>query len=265
MKRFVSLALLILTILTFASCSSNDEMNYFSTKFKYHNLEITVTNVDEAKKEDEYLLTTITFSAKNTGEYEYDFYLDDIYLKNTKTGEKYECQTTLIDSLFQEVVEAGETEEYNVKFKLPSSVSSTKYVMYFDFGSLGSPAGKCALYYEDDEMIEVSNSEQEYIEEIKRMQSDIYNIMKVSIYDKLDGSMSYSYVQNSMDNAERQIKTKISTFDISLDLSSGTMFPKWICSVRLNDGNTYPLMYISVDLDSTYHLKHKYIGTYNID
>jgi hypothetical protein len=24
-------------------------------------------------------------------------------------------------------------------------------------------------------------------------------------------------------------------------------------------------MYISVDLDSTYHLKHKYIGTYNID
>ena len=25
--------------------------------------------------------------------------------------------------------------------------------MYFDFGSLGSSAGKCALYYENDEMI----------------------------------------------------------------------------------------------------------------
>lgn len=265
MKRFISLALLILAILTFVSCSSNDEMNYFSTTFKYHNLEITVTNVDEANKEEESLLTTITFSAKNTGEHEYDFYINDIYLKSTETGEKYECQTTLMDSLFQEVIEAGETEEYNVEFTLPSSISTTKYIMYFDFGSLGSPAGKCALYYENDEMIEVSNSEQEYIEEIKRMQSDIYDIMKVSIYDKLDGSMSYSYVQNSMDNAERQIKTKISTFDISLDLSNGTMFPKWICSVRLNDGNTYPLMYISVDLDSTYHLKHKYIGTYNID
>ena len=119
-------------------------------------------------------------------------------------------------------------------------------------------------YYENSDMIEVSNSKQEYLNEVKRMQSDIYNIMKQSIYDKLDGSMSYSYVQNSMDNAERQIKTRIPTFDISLDLSSGTMFPKWICSVRLNDGNTYRLMYISVDLNSSYRHSHKYIGTYNI-
>ena len=137
--------------------------------------------------------------------------------------------------------------------------------MYFDFGSFGSPEGKCALYYESGDMIEVSNSKQDYVNEIKRMQTDIYNIMKQSIYDKLDGSMSYSFIQNSMDNAERQIKTKIPTFDISLDITSETMSPKWICSVRLNDGNTYRLMYISVDLNSSYRVSHKYIGKYKID
>lgn len=169
-----------------------------------------------------------------------------------------------MDSFIEESIESGLTEDYNLKFTLPTSISEDKYVIYFDFGSFGSPAGTCALYYENGDMIEVSNSKQEYLNEVKRMQSDIYNIMKQSIYDKLDGSMSYSYVQNSMDNAERQIKTRIPTFDISLDLSSGTMFPKWICSVRLNDGNTYRLMYISVDLNSSYRLSHKYIGTYNI-
>lgn len=122
--------------------------------------------------------------------------------------------------------------------------------------------GSC---FASDETAETSDDQKEYMEEIKRMQSDIYDIMKQSIYDKLDGSMSYSSVQDSMDNAERQIKTKISTFSISLDISNGMTSPKWICSVRVNDGNIYPLIYISVDLDSTYHLKRKYIGTYNID
>ena len=119
----------------------------------------------------------------------------------------------------------------------------------------------CSIYQGSGTKVDVPKEERELL---KDMQSDIYKVMKEGIYDKLNGKMSYSSVQTSMDNAERQIKTKISTFNISLDLSDGTMSPKWICSVKLNSGNRYPLMYISVDLNSTYYVKHKHIGTYTI-
>lgn len=157
MKKLVAILISFLLLISLSACSSS-EMNYFNKSFKYHNLEITVTSVEESIDNNGNYSTTVSFSATNTGTHEYDFYLSDIYLKNAETKSKYDSKTSLLDALVEEVIDGGLTKNYDVKFTLPSSVSESKYIMYFDFGSLGSPAGECALYYEDGSMIDIENN-----------------------------------------------------------------------------------------------------------
>jgi len=157
MKKFITIIMSLVFLISLSACSSS-ETNYFNTPFKYHNLQITVTSVEEDIDNNGNYSTTVSFSATNTGTHEYDFYLSDIYLKNVETKSKYDSKTSLLDSLVQEVIDGGLTKKFDVKFTLPTSVSESKYIIYFDFGSLGSPAGECALYYEDGSMIDIESN-----------------------------------------------------------------------------------------------------------
>ena len=67
-----------------------------------------------------------------------------------------------------------------------------------------------------------------------------------------------------IDNAERQVKMQISTFNIYYDLSSGTYSPKWIGQVTTNNSKTYSLFYIQVQLSTNYKWTNKYMGKYDI-
>ncbi len=265
MKKLVLLTLVVTTLLLLASCSDNPEnsvFSYYGAPFEYEDLEITIVSVEEDNEDPDEILTTITFSAKNIGENESDFSLTDIYLKSIETNEKYKCKTSIIGTLFQASVGPGESHEYTIKFELPKSLSEEKYIMYFDFGY---PSARLALYYESGEMIEVYNPKTAQLERVKKLQSDMYDLIKKYAYDKIDGSLSYSDVQYLMDTIKYKLRQQTSEIDIYLDLSEGIWYPKWICYVILEDGSKCPLVYMNIELSSSYTPKHKHIGTYEIN
>lgn len=123
--------------------------NYFNESFEYDNLEITVTDVKEVDQENGSFSATITFFAKNIGKKTNSFDLDDVYLKNETTKEEY----TRAELFSHENIKVGESKEYKVKFTIPSSIASEKYILCFDFNS--DSHAKCALYYENGEMLKI--------------------------------------------------------------------------------------------------------------
>lgn len=150
MKKFVAFLMSLILLICFSACSST-KTNYYNMSFKYNDLEIIVTSVEESIDNNGYYDTTISFSVSNNGTQKYDLRSIDIYLKNAETKSKHNKNSI-------SVVRSEHTEDYKVNFTLPFSVGTIKYIMFFDFGSLGFTIGKCALYYEDDSMIEVENS-----------------------------------------------------------------------------------------------------------
>lgn len=140
----------LILLICLSACSST-KTNYYNMSFKYNDLEIIVTSVEESIDNNGYYDTTISFSVSNNGTQKYDLRSIDIYLKNAETKSKHNKNSI-------SVVRSEHTEDYKVNFTLPFSVGTIKYIMFFDFGSLGFTIGKCALYYEDDSMIEVENS-----------------------------------------------------------------------------------------------------------
>ena len=96
---------------------------------------------------------------------------------------------------------------------------------------------------------------------IKDLQSDVYSAYKTYVYDKVDGSMYYSDVDYMMQSVHRQLKSALPSLTMSMDPFAGTYFPKWIVSVTIS-GQTYPLVYIEIECNSSFKVQRKHIGTY---
>ena len=125
-----------------------DVKNYFNIPFKYDDLEITVTSVEETDCENGSFSAKVTFFVKNISDKTNTFDLDDVYLKNETTKQDY-TKTKLFS---HENLKAGESKEYSMEFTIPSSISSEKYLLCFDFADTEA---KCALYHENGELLKV--------------------------------------------------------------------------------------------------------------
>jgi len=155
---------------------------YFNEPFEYNELEIIVTEVKEIDLENGSFEETISFSAKNIGENTNSFDLDDVYLVNENTKEEYP-QAELFS---HENLESGETKEYEIRFTLPSSISSEKYILCFDFDS--DSIGKCALYYENGEMLTIETFKLYYDHNIQTLSSHFGDGLAAEILSSLEGT-----------------------------------------------------------------------------
>ena len=87
--------------------------NYFNIPFKYDDLEITVTDIEETDCENGYFSAKITFFVKNISDKTNNFDLDDVYLKNETTNQEY-TETKLFS---HEDLKAGDSKEYSMEIE----------------------------------------------------------------------------------------------------------------------------------------------------
>ncbi len=122
MKKFVAILMSLILLICFSACSST-KTNYYNMSFKYNDLEIIVTSVEESIDNNGYYDTTISFSVSNNGTQKYDLRSIDIYLKNAETKSKHNKNSI-------SVVRSEHTEDYKVNFTLPFSVGTIKFNIY---------------------------------------------------------------------------------------------------------------------------------------
>ena len=185
--------------------------NYFNESFEYDNLEITVTDVKEVDQENGFFSATITFFAKNIGEKTNSFDLDDVYLKNEKTKEEY----TRAELFSHENIKVGESKEYKVKFTIPSSIASEKYILCFDFNS--DRHAKCALYYENGEMLKIEPLKLYHDNNIQALSSHFETELAEEILSGLEKTNVLK--GNTHLNSDWIVKRDTNTFELYNDFS----------------------------------------------
>lgn len=185
--------------------------NYFNESFEYDNLEITVTDVKEVDQENGFFSATITFFAKNIGEKTNGFDLDDVYLKNEKTKEEY----TRAELFSHENIKVGESKEYKVKFTIPSSIASEKYILCFDFNS--DRHAKCALYYENGEMLKIEPLKLYHDNNIQALSSHFETELAEEILSGLEKTNVLK--GNTHLNSDWIVKRDTNTFELYNDFS----------------------------------------------
>ncbi len=282
MKNIIIFFILcICTVFSFVGCNVSSPTYYINETMPYEKIDITVNNLKCIKNNnpdsDRYGLfeLTISFTLKNNKTKDFDFSFDDIYIKTADKGEKYEYTPTgkslgniISDYFLGEVIIAGATETYDILFYVPYSLEEKKYIMCFDWGFFSEEQeyylylrdGTNANYEDKNESEEETTTE--FIQTLTNLREDIYTIFKQYVYDQITSGMYYSDAQKLVDNAERQCKSALSQLNVYLDLSNGTYYPKWIVSVTAD--KTYPLVYVEVELTTSYKCSHKHIGRYDI-
>lgn len=185
--------------------------NYFNESFEYDNLEITVTDVKEVDQENGFFSATITFFAKNIGEKTNSFDLDDVYLKNEKTKEEY----TRSELFSHENIKVGESKEYKAKFTIPSSIASEKYILCFDFNS--DRHAKCALYYENGEMLKIEPLKLYHDNNIQALSSYFETELAEEILSGLEKTNVLK--GNTHLNSDWIVKRDTNTFELYNDFS----------------------------------------------
>ena len=185
--------------------------NYFNESFEYDNLEITVTDVKEVDQENGSFSATITFFVKNIGEKTNSFDLDDVYLKNETTKEEY----TRAELFSHENLKVGESKEYKVKFTIPSSIASEKYILCFDFNS--DRHAKCALYYENGEMLKIESLKLYHDNNIQALSSHFETELAEEILSGLEKTNVLK--DNTRLNSDWIIKLDTRSFEIFIDFS----------------------------------------------
>lgn len=185
--------------------------NYFNESFEYDNLEITVTDVKEVDQENGFFSATITFFAKNIGEKTNSFDLDDVYLKNETTNEEY----TRAELFSHENIKVGESKEYKVKFTIPSSIASEKYILCFDFNS--DRHAKCALYYENGEMLKIEPLKLYHDNNIQALSSHFESKLAEEILSGLEKTNVLK--DNTRLNSDWIVKRDARSFEIYIDFS----------------------------------------------
>ena len=113
----------------------------------YDGIQIVVNSVSEEKysgKLDGYKLT-VKFSMKNTTKEDFDFSLDDIYIKTESTESKYERSATWDNFWDNQTLIPGGKYDFEVVYKVPYSLSDENYIMFFDLRYLHS-ISQCKLY-----------------------------------------------------------------------------------------------------------------------
>ena len=185
--------------------------NYFNESFEYDNLEITVTDVKEVDQENGSFSATITFFVKNIGEKTNSFDLDDVYLKNETTKEEY----TRAELFSHENLKVGESKEYKVKFTIPSSISSEKYILCFDFNS--DSHAKCALYYENGEMLKIEPIKLYHDNNIQALSSHFESKLAEEILSGLEKTNVLK--DNTHLNSDWIVKRDTRSFEIYIDFS----------------------------------------------
>lgn len=115
----------------------------------YDNVDIVVTAVYESPYSSEkfhgYTLK-VDFSIKNNDSEDFNFDLDDIYIKTEDRDEKYERVVYLDGSLFfDESIIPGGTYNYTLSYHVPYSIEQKNYIIYFDLKFLHS-ISQCKLY-----------------------------------------------------------------------------------------------------------------------
>jgi hypothetical protein len=158
----------------------------------------------------------------------------------------------------------------------PTSVKSAQneftrfQIICFDWGFFSIEKEYYLCLRDDTNASYENETETESEEEINtdlvqtliNLREDIYTIFKQYVYDQITSGMYYSDVQKLVDNAERQCKSALPQLNVYLDLSNGTYYPKWIVSVTAD--KTYLLIYLEVELTTSYKCSHKHIGRYDI-
>lgn len=185
--------------------------NYFNESFEYDDLEITVTDVTEVDQENGSFVATITFFAKNIGEKTNSFDLDDVYLKSETTKKEY----NRAELFSHENIKAGESKEYKIEFSIPSSISSEKYILYFDFNS--DHHAKCALYYENGEMLKIEPIKLYHDSNIQALSSHFETELAEEILLGLEKTNVLK--ENTHLNSDWIVKRDISTFELYNDFS----------------------------------------------
>ena len=214
-SRFIIVMIVIVLFAVIVLCNWLPTLfvkpNYFNESFEYDNLEITVTDVKEADQENGSFSATITFFAKNIGEKTNSFDLDDVYLKNEKTKEKY----TRAELFSHENLKVGESKEYKVKFTIPSSIASEKYIICFDFNS--DRHAKCALYYENGEMLKIESLKLYYDNNIQALSSHFESKLAEEILSGLEKTNVLK--DNTRLNSDWIVKRDTRSFEIYIDFS----------------------------------------------
>lgn len=274
---------LIVTVIILISTGNDSEKEYYiGDTVRYEDIDITVTRITCQKNDntssDYYGLNEIKiyFTYKNVGTKDFDVRASDINIRTESKGEIYNytefsATQTILDAFLDETIIAGAEKTYHITFYVPYSLEETKYTMLFDWGILSNEQ-EYHLYLSDGTNAnytpmtdnEKEDTNEELKQTIKNLQDDLYNIFKQYVYDQISGGMYYSDVQKLVDSAERQCKTALPQIDVSLDLSNGTYFPKWIATVNVGYDKYY-LFYIEVECSTSYKVQHKYIGQYNIE
>lgn len=115
----------------------------------YDNADIVVTAVYESPYSGEHFngyTLRVDFSITNNGSEDFNFDLDDIYIKTEDRDEKYERVVYLDDSfLFDESIIPGGTFNYTLSYRVPYSIEQKNYIIYFDLKFLHS-ISQCKLY-----------------------------------------------------------------------------------------------------------------------
>lgn len=278
MKKITRIFIIfILIIATMTGCSNgNSDISknvYIGETLQYENIDITVNSISERDEiGGDYSgnkLITISLTLKNNKKKTFDFPYHDIYFKVEDSNERYKVSYGM-EYLFGDEIIAGGTKNYEMKFFTPYSYTEKNFIVVFDWGFF-SPEKEYFLYMRDgtkfggeENFDKETTDKEEFYQIAENLQNDVFNIYKEYVYDKITSNMSYSNAQNLVDNCTKQVKTQISTLSSNLDMSNGSLFPKWIIKVRLNDNKTYSLFYIEVELNSSYYCKNKSMGRYEL-
>ena len=221
---FVAIVILIVISITIGAITNiwNGVINlfsgtkYFNESFKYHKLEITVTDIKQTDYENGEFFATITFLAKNIGEETnyIDFDEDSLYLKNKITDEEYNMDSGT-DISSNEKIEVGESKEYKARFTIPSSISSEKYILCFDFDS--NRVVKYALYYETGEMLQVETTKYYYDNNIQALSAHFESKLAEEILSGLEKTNVLK--DNTRLNSDWIVKRDTNTFELYNDFS----------------------------------------------
>ncbi len=191
--------------------SHKETKNYFNIPFKYDDLEITVTDIKETDCENGSFSAKITFFVKNISDKTNNFDLDDVYLKNETTNQEY-IKTKLFS---HENLKAGDSKEYSMEFTIPSSISSEKYLLCFDFADIEA---KCALYHENGELLKIESFKIYHDKNIQALSLHFGNNLAENILLGLEGT--HILKEKTQLDSEWIIKRTERYFEIYTDFSA---------------------------------------------
>ena len=188
-----------------------DVKNYFNVPFKYDGLEITVTSIEETDCENGSFSAEVTFLVKNISDKTNNFDLDDVYLKNETTKQEY-TKTKLFS---HEDLKAGDSKEYSMEFTIPSSISSEKYLLCFDFADVEA---KCALYHENGELLKIESFKLYHDKNIQALSLHFGNNLAEKILLGLEET--HILKENTQLDSEWIVKRSEHSFEIYTDFSA---------------------------------------------